>query len=161
MLELIFLYRASKCTQIKEQGEDCLWIHIIFLCYYCQFIFLSRGKQNRIKLCYNRLQFVKETQISTTQNLERRAKPRRSVSFLNILLGATCTTTWGQTFKYYIELASWLVHVLCDFKTNMTSISFSQPWIHHQKYILLYFIFYVKVLPPSFHYGLGIVLPIL
>ena len=29
ILELIPLYRASKCKQIKEQGsEDCLWTHI-------------------------------------------------------------------------------------------------------------------------------------
>ena len=29
ILEPIFLYRASKCKQTKEQGsEDCLWTHI-------------------------------------------------------------------------------------------------------------------------------------
>ena len=65
MLEPILLYRASKCKQTKQQGsEDCLWTHIVtFLQDYCQlfFFFMSRCKQNKIKLCYNRLQFVKET----------------------------------------------------------------------------------------------------
>ena len=29
ILELILLYRASKCKETKEQGsEDCLWTHI-------------------------------------------------------------------------------------------------------------------------------------
>ena len=35
-------------------------------------------KQNKIKLCYNRLQFVKETQTITVQNTEQRVKLRRS-----------------------------------------------------------------------------------
>ena len=69
MLEPIFLYRPSKCKRTKEKGnEDCLWTHIFtFLYDYCQlfFFFLSRCKQNKIKLCYNRLQFVKETYYLT------------------------------------------------------------------------------------------------
>ena len=40
--------------------------------------FMSRCKQNKIKLCYNRLQFVKETQTNAVQNTERRVKLRRS-----------------------------------------------------------------------------------
>ena len=69
MLEPILLYRASKCKQTKEQGsEDCLWTNIFtfFIRLLSSFfLFLSRCKQNKIKLCYNRLQFVKETQINT------------------------------------------------------------------------------------------------
>ena len=34
---------------------------------------------------------------------------------------------FGDRHTNTIELASWLVHVLCDFKTNMTSRSFSLP----------------------------------
>ena len=62
MLEPILLYRASNCKQTKEQdSEDCLWAHIFtFLWGYCQLFsfFLSRCKQNRMKLCYNKLQFT-------------------------------------------------------------------------------------------------------
>ena len=69
ILEPILLYRVSKFKQTKEQGsEDCLWTHILtFLWDYCQlfFFFMSRRKQNKIKVCYNRLQCVKETQTNT------------------------------------------------------------------------------------------------
>ena len=68
ILELILLYRASKCKQTKEQGSNnCLWICIFtFLCGYCQFIFffLARCKQKRIKLCYIRLQYVKKHKLA-------------------------------------------------------------------------------------------------
>ena len=69
ILEPILRYRASKYKQAKEQGsEDYLWTYIFtFLCDYCQlFLFcLSRCKHKRIRLPYDRLQFVKETQISS------------------------------------------------------------------------------------------------
>ena len=69
ILEPILLYRAPKCKQTKEQGsQDCLWTHIfIFFIRLLSFFFffLSRCKQDKIKLCYNGLQFVKETQINT------------------------------------------------------------------------------------------------
>ena len=69
ILEPFLLYRASNCKQTKEQGSnECLWTHIFtFLWDYCQLFFfiLSRCKQNKIKLYYNRLQFVKETQTNT------------------------------------------------------------------------------------------------
>ena len=42
------------------------------------FFFLPKSKYNRIKLCYNRLQFVKKTQRSTVSNIDRRAKLHRS-----------------------------------------------------------------------------------
>ena len=77
MLEPILLYQVSKCKQTKEQGrKDCLWTHIFtFLSDYCQlfFFFLSRCNQKKIKLCFNWLQFVKETQINTVYNTEWRA----------------------------------------------------------------------------------------
>ena len=65
--EPIFLYRALKYKQTKEQGsEDCLWIPIPFYRIIASFFFffMSRCKQ-KIKLFYNRLQFVKETQTNT------------------------------------------------------------------------------------------------
>ena len=69
ILEHFVLYWGSKCKQTKEQGsKDCLWTHIFtFFKDYCQlfFLFLSRCKQNKIKLCCSRLQFVKETQTNT------------------------------------------------------------------------------------------------
>ena len=72
ILEPIPLYRASKSKQTKEQGsEECLWTYIFaFLCEYCQ-LFLPRCEQNRIKLYYNRLQFVKETQLTLYQTQSR------------------------------------------------------------------------------------------
>ena len=43
---------------------------IVLYCDYCLFFFFFRTKYkySRIKLCYNRLKFVKETQISTVSN---------------------------------------------------------------------------------------------
>ena len=47
----------------------------IFLLFYVIiirfFIFIPKCKYNRIKLCYNRLQLVNETQISTVSNIDR------------------------------------------------------------------------------------------
>ena len=69
ILEPILLYRASKCKQTKEQGsEDTLWTQIFtFFQDYFQllFFFMSRCKQKKIKLCYNRLQFVQGMQTNT------------------------------------------------------------------------------------------------
>ena len=66
ILEPIFLFCALKYKETKEQGsQDCLWIYIFtVLRDYCQlfFFFLSRCKQNQIKLRYNRFQ---KTQINT------------------------------------------------------------------------------------------------
>ena len=99
-------YRASKCKQTKEQAsEDCLWTHnLTFLCDYCQlfFFFLSRCRQNRIKLCYNRLQFVKKK--NKNKHCIKHSGDANYVDhkfFFNILLGATCTKTWVQTSKYH------------------------------------------------------------
>ena len=78
ILEPIPLNRVSKCKKTKEQDcEDFLWKYIfIFLCEYCQFLFLSavknQGKQDNTP--YNRFQFVKETQSSTAVNTKGRAK---------------------------------------------------------------------------------------
>ena len=64
LLERILLYWASKCKQTKEQGsENCLWTNID--CCQLFYFFCQDAKQNKIKLCYKRLQFVKETQINT------------------------------------------------------------------------------------------------
>ena len=42
------------------------------------FFFLPKCKYNRVKLCYNRLKFAKETQIGTVSNIEWRARLHRS-----------------------------------------------------------------------------------
>ena len=82
MLEPVPLYCTSTCKYNKEQGsEDCFWTHMLtFLCNYYQFFsfLLSKWKRNRIKLCYNRLEFVKETQFVSVSNTERRTKQPRS-----------------------------------------------------------------------------------
>ena len=49
ILDLIFLYRASKYKQTKEQGnKDCLWAHIFtILCDCCQLFFIFSVKMQR------------------------------------------------------------------------------------------------------------------
>ena len=57
----------------------------------------------------------------------------------------------GDRHPNTIELASWLVHVLCDFKAKMTSRSFSFSLIHHENtswwniyiYICIYIYIYI------------------
>ena len=64
----------------------------------------------------------------------------------------------GDRHPNTIELASCLVHVLCDFKATWHQEAyFSVSWIHHgsTSCLCLYFTFLVKVLPPPFHYSLG------
>ena len=77
-LETILLYLASKCKQTKGQTDqksgqqrlfmDPYFYFFMWLLSVFFFFILSRWKQNWIKLCYNRLQFVNETQISTASN---------------------------------------------------------------------------------------------
>ena len=118
ILEPIPLHRASKCKQTKEQGsKDCLWTHNFTL---------SRCKYNRMKLCYNKLQFVKETQIGTVSSTELRTKLRRSQDSLLIFCQELPVQQLGDRHSNTIELASWLVHVLRDFMT-MSFRSFSLP----------------------------------
>ena len=63
----------------------------------------------------------------------------------------------GVRYPNTIELPSWLVHVLCDFKATWNQEAyFSVSWIHHGTRWCLYFTFLVRVLPPPFHYSLGI-----
>ena len=64
----------------------------------------------------------------------------------------------GDRHPNTTELASCLVHVLCDFKATWHQEAyFSVSWIHHgsTSCLCLYFTFLVKVLPPPFHYSLG------
>ena len=64
----------------------------------------------------------------------------------------------GYTHPNTIELASWLVHVLCDFTAKWHQEAyFRVSWIHHGSTSCwcLYFTSLVKVLHPPFHYGLG------
>ena len=64
----------------------------------------------------------------------------------------------GDSHPNTIAQASWLVHVLCNFKaTWYQEAYFSVSWIHHRSTSCwyLYFTFLVKVLLPPFHYRLG------
>ena len=105
---------------------------------------LLRCKYNRIKLSYNQLHFVKEAQISTVSNTEWRAKLQRSQDFLLIFFQALLVPQLWDSHPNINEPASWLVHVLCDFKIMKTYLTDDM------------FIFLVKALPPSFHYILGV-----
>ena len=74
-------YCASECKQTKERQRglfmDPYFYLFMWLSGFFSF-FLPKYKYNRIELCYNRLQFVKEIQISTVSNTERRTKLRIS-----------------------------------------------------------------------------------
>ena len=100
-----------------------LFMHLLLVF----FSFLSKCKYDRIKLCYNRLQFVKQTQISTVSNRERRAKIR---FFFIMLLGANYTTIWGQTSKSYRTsyLTDARIVWLYDYDIN----DLQSPWKHHE-----------------------------
>ena len=77
ILEPTNLYPASKCKQSIEKGsESCFWTHIFtFLCdYYHFFSFFCNDANTVGSNCYNRLQFVKETQISSVSNTEPTVK---------------------------------------------------------------------------------------
>ena len=66
MLEPILLYRASKCKQIKKREELKLFKDLLVtLCDY--HFFLCLVQHARIKLCHNRLQYIKEAQIGIIQ----------------------------------------------------------------------------------------------
>ena len=64
----------------------------------------------------------------------------------------------GDRHANTIELVSWLVHVLCDFKATWHQEAyFSVSRIHHgsTSFWCLYFTFLVKVHPPPFQHSLG------
>ena len=119
---------------------------------------MSRCKQNKIKLWYNRLQFFKETQDNTvkTQNGESNYADHK---FFLIFTGSYLPVqNLGERNPNTIELASFLVYVLCYFKTTWHQEAyFSICWIHHGSTFCWcpYFTLLVKVLPPSLHYSLG------
>ena len=58
----------------------------------------------------------------------------------------------GDRHPNTIELASCLVHVLCDFKAAWHQ---EAPFSRSISCWCLYFTFLIKVLPPPFHYSLG------
>ena len=65
----------------KNRAERAVYVSIIlpFYLIIISFFFLPKCKCNRIKLCYNWTQFVKETQISAVSKIERRAKIHTSI----------------------------------------------------------------------------------
>ena len=115
-----------------------MWLLSVF------FFSLSGCKYNRVKLCYNKVHFVKEAQDTTASNAKWRAKLRRSQDFLLILCQRFLVPQLWDRYPNIIELASWLVHVLFDFmimKIYLTDDIFT---------------FWVKTLLLSFHYILGV-----
>ena len=112
----------------------------IFLPFYVIIVsflkfFLSRCKESRMKLSCNRSQLAKETKLALykTQSGESNYVDRK-VLFYTLLLVQ-------QLWKRHLnttELASWLVHVLCDFKT-MTSRSISLTMKVHFTNIFYHF----------------------
>ena len=114
-------FSCMKCKQTKIQGnQDCLWTHIFtLLCDYYQFFlsFLSRCKISRIK----RLLFVKETNLHITKD-RAESQIAQIIRFLfNIQLPVE---QLREKHPNTIELASWLVHVLRDFKTIIKKLHY-------------------------------------
>ena len=80
---------------------------------------MSRCKQNKIKLCYNRLQSVKKKHKLTqykTQNGESNYVDHKF--FFNVYQELPPIQSLGDRHPNTTELPSWLVHVLCDFKAT-------------------------------------------
>ena len=96
ILKTILLCLVSKCKQTKEQGSD-LFFNFFTRLLSVFFFFLSRCKQNNIKLRYSRLQFVKKHKLALSKTQRWEPKYVDHKFFFNVLVGATCTKTWGQT----------------------------------------------------------------
>ena len=91
----------------------------IFLPFYVNTVcfFLSRWKQNRIKLCYNMLQFLEETNQHCKKH-KAESQTTQIISFSSIVCQELPIKKLGDRHPNTIELASWLVHALCDFKAT-------------------------------------------
>ena len=90
-LELVLHYRASKCRQTKYWGSQ----DSLFTLYWF--------KHAVIKMCHNRLQFVKKhTQISAISNTGLRTKLHVDYKILfYYFLGASYAKISEETFKYH------------------------------------------------------------
>ena len=58
-------------------------------------------QDNRIKLYYNKCNLSQKHNLVLYQTQSRKPNYVDRKIFLNILLGANCTTAWGQTSKHY------------------------------------------------------------
>ena len=91
-----------------------------------------------------------------TQNVESNYVDHKF--FFNFTRSYLPVQNLGDRHPNSIELASCLVHVLCDFKATWHQEAyFSVFWIHNGSTCCwcLYFTFLVKVPLPHFHYSLG------
>ena len=75
--------------------------------------------------------------------------------FLKFLLGAAIQKR-EERHPNNIELASWLVHVLCDFNATCHQEASVSLDCTMKIILLIYFTSLVKVVLPPFHYSLGI-----
>ena len=76
------------------------------------FLFSVKMQTNKIKLCYNRLPFVKETQINTVYNTKRRAKLRSQIIRFSLIF-ARCYVykNLGTDIQILQSwLAGWCMH---------------------------------------------------
>ena len=131
-------------SKLKNRTAKTAYVPIFlpFCVIIISFVFfLSKCNYNRIKLCYNRLQFLKVTQISTVSNTEQRAKLYKD--FLNILLGANCTKTWGQTSKSHWarSLAGACIVRFYDYEIKNLQSFLNTPW---QYILLIYFYLFTE-----------------
>ena len=123
ILELILLYRASKCKKKQGAGQRGLFMGPYFYLFIrllsAFFLFMSRCKQNKIKLSIIGCNLSKKHKITLykTQNRESNYVDRTSFSliFTRSYLPAQ---KFGDRHPNTIELAGCLVHALCDFKAT-------------------------------------------
>ena len=105
ILESILLYRASKCKQTKElDSKDSLWTHIFtFLRDYCQlFLFFCQdANKTGSNFAIVRCNLSKKHKLTLYKTQSKEPNYVDHKIFFNILLGATCTKSWGQKSKYY------------------------------------------------------------
>ena len=115
---------------------------------------MSRCKQ-KIRLCYNRLQFVKETQnlcsIKHRMEIETIYVPRSWSFYLIFTRSYLPVQSLGEGHPVLTELACHLVHVLRDFKRlhDIKKLISCASWVCHggTSCWCLYFTFLGKVLP--------------
>ena len=122
------------------------------------FFFMSRCKQKRSNCAIIGCNLSKKHKLTQykTQNGESNYVYHKF--FFNFYQELPPIQSLGDRHPNTIELPSWLVHVLCDFKATWHQEAyFSVSWIHHGStfWWCLYFTFLVKVLPSPFHCSLG------
>ena len=114
-----FFIGHQNVNKPKSRAKRTVY-RLIFLTFYkiifSFFLFYVKCKQNNIKLCYNGLSKKHKLTLYKIENRESNYADHKFLfNFYKEL--PTCTKPWDR-HPNTIELASCLVHVLCDFKAT-------------------------------------------